>query len=309
MNREQILDLAQAHLTLDNGTRWIATDDEMVEFGKALLGASALHAEPAGQRDAIRAAALEEAADVCGAIMSDHWAQYKGHGKWAGQDNPRRADPHADGASDGASECEDAIRALASQPVAPVQLLPSDVCPRCEGYGDIHTGIDEAPTTQCLACDGTGEKAHAAQMDQQEARWAIDGAIAFGRMGVNQPPSADHWLSEYWQIGQQLAKLGETCAWDNVTPTESQSAILAASSGAVAVPEGWQPIETAPEDGTIDILMPNGTRWAGAYYDRICNEWRRITETGHVLRVKRDYPTHWHAIPPAPAIPAQGQTK
>lgn len=47
---------------------------------------------------------------------------------------------------------------------------------------------------------------------------AITGAIAYGRQGTNPPPTTDHWLAEYWQIGQQLAELGKTSAWDNVTP-------------------------------------------------------------------------------------------
>lgn len=57
------------------------------------------------------------------------------------------------------------------------------------------------------------------QIAAQDARYAIDGAIAYGRMGTNQPP-AGHWLTEYWAIGQQLAKLGETSIWDNQTPAD-----------------------------------------------------------------------------------------
>ena len=51
---------------------------------------------------------------------------------------------------------------------------------------------------------------------EQSARFAIDGAIAYGRMGINQP-HVGHWLTEYWHIGQQLAELGKTSAWDNQT--------------------------------------------------------------------------------------------
>lgn len=54
-------------------------------------------------------------------------------------------------------------------------------------------------------------------MANSNARFAIDGAIQYGRENRNPPPSADHWLAEYWNIGRQLAKLGET-GWDNVTP-------------------------------------------------------------------------------------------
>lgn len=62
-----------------------------------------------------RAAAVEEAIRACEAIAQDHRDQYKGRGKYAA-DNPRRADPHADGCFDGASECADAIRAISPQP-------------------------------------------------------------------------------------------------------------------------------------------------------------------------------------------------
>jgi hypothetical protein len=52
---------------------------------------------------------------------------------------------------------------------------------------------------------------------EQQARFAIDGAIQYGRENCNPPPSTDHWLYEYWNIGQQLRRLGET-GWDNVAP-------------------------------------------------------------------------------------------
>lgn len=61
------------------------------------------------------------------------------------------------------------------------------------------------------------------QIAAQDARYSIDGAIAYGRMGTNQPP-AGHWLTEYWSIGQQLAELGKTSAWDNQTPADAPRA-------------------------------------------------------------------------------------
>lgn len=56
-------------------------------------------------------------------------------------------------------------------------------------------------------------------MSEHNARFAIDGAIQYGRECRNKPPSDDHWLMEYWLIGQQLRALGKT-GWDNVTPLE-----------------------------------------------------------------------------------------
>ena len=68
--------------------------------------------------------------------------------------------------------------------------------------------------------------APAAQVQAQPEphQWTLDtigGAIAYGRMGATPPPSPEHWLNEYWQIGRQLAKLDETSAWDNVTPADA----------------------------------------------------------------------------------------
>ena len=54
-------------------------------------------------------------------------------------------------------------------------------------------------------------------MAQSNARFAIDGAIQYGRENRNEPPSTEHWLYEYWNIGRQLAQFGAT-GWDNVTP-------------------------------------------------------------------------------------------
>ncbi len=76
-------------------------------------------------------------------------------------------------------------------------------------------------------------------MANSNARFAIDAAIMFGREGVNKPPSEDHWLYEYWSIGQQLAKLGETSGWDNVTPVTAPLAAAVPAEEASDV-EQWE---------------------------------------------------------------------
>lgn len=96
-----------------------------------------------------RAAAVEEAIRACEAIAQDHRDQYKGRGKYAA-DNPRRADPHADGCFDGASECADAIRAISSQPsdnlqqASTAQVEPAkETCKNCGRHaGHEHGGCD-----------------------------------------------------------------------------------------------------------------------------------------------------------------------
>lgn len=39
---------------------------------------------------------------------------------------------------------------------------------------------------------------------EENARHAIDAAILFGRNGTNKPPTDDHWLMQYWNMGAQL---------------------------------------------------------------------------------------------------------
>jgi hypothetical protein len=74
-------------------------------------------------------------------------------------------------------------------------------------------------------------------MAESNARFAIDGAIQYGRENRNAPPSADHWLYEYWNIGQQLRELGKT-GWDNVTPLAQQSSHSTAAVVAAERPDG-----------------------------------------------------------------------
>jgi uncharacterized Zn finger protein (UPF0148 family) len=60
-------------------------------------------------------------------------------------------------------------------------------------------------------------------VSEQAARFAIEGAISYGRMGVNKPPSDDHWLMPFWLIGGECAKAAQpaqpvafNAAWDGI---------------------------------------------------------------------------------------------
>jgi hypothetical protein len=109
-------------------------------------------------------------------------------------------------------------------------------------------------------------------IEKQDARTAIDGCIAFGRMGVKEPP-AGHWLTEYWHIGRQLAKLGETSAWDNQTP------VTAPADGAD------QPLYIAKlRNGSITWLEFVKEAW-----DRLDSTWdRRVAVLSTSAEDKRD---------------------
>lgn len=68
--------------------------------------------------------------------------------------------------------------------------------------------------------------------------------------------------------------------------------------------DDWQPIYTVPKDRLVDILIDGKTRWSDCYYDRICEEFRRVTETSELVSIKIKHITHWRVIPALPAINA-----
>lgn len=65
----------------------------------------------------------------------------------------------------------------------------------------------------------------------------------------------------------------------------------------------WQPIETAPKDGTC-ILIANGADMAVAFSDPD-NEFAWTLDDGHdfsrCLRRALAEPTHWMPLPPPPS--------
>jgi hypothetical protein len=62
----------------------------------------------------------------------------------------------------------------------------------------------------------------------------------------------------------------------------------------------WQPIETAPKDGT-DVLITDGEDYAVAHFDTVRHEpcWRDCGDMGWAGMIDEE-PTHWMPLPPAP---------
>jgi hypothetical protein len=58
-------------------------------------------------------------------------------------------------------------------------------CWRCEGMGVVHTGVDEAPTTLCNTCEGTGEVAATAGASQASAQGSELEALRAALRSVN----------------------------------------------------------------------------------------------------------------------------
>jgi DnaJ-class molecular chaperone len=47
----------------------------------------------------------------------------------------------------------------AKRRIAEMEAAKQKPCAACDGWGTISTGIDEAPSTNCSKCDGTGKVA------------------------------------------------------------------------------------------------------------------------------------------------------
>ena len=99
-----------------------------------------------------------------------------------------------------------------------------------------------------------------------------------------------------------LTGLNEGLTIDDEEIEECYKAMLVAASNPAPIPEGWQPIDTAPKDGLIDIFC-NGRRYAQCHYDAICNEFRHITACGVLVILKK--PTHWMPLPKPPMLAAR----
>lgn len=114
--------------------------------------------------------------------------------------------------------------------------------------------LDVINEREVLAHAGVGAEPAKQSIPHRLTLESIQGAICFGREGINPPPSDDHWLAEYWHIGRQLDKLGETSIWDNVTPIEG----AAPSSDDVrnaALEEAAQAMNQVPMWSNCSILI------------------------------------------------------
>lgn len=65
----------------------------------------------------------------------------------------------------------------------------------------------------------------------------------------------------------------------------------------------WQPIESAPKDGTkVDLWTFNGERWCDCWWHKgqeaWASDWSCQSERGFVIRYGQ--PTHWMPLPAPP---------
>ena len=65
---------------------------------------------------------------------------------------------------------------------------------------------------------------------------------------------------------------------------------------------GWQPIETAPKDGGVSVLLyvRNSKHWKGEEPATMCVGYWADFNGGRWVHGSIGEPTHWMALPPPP---------
>lgn len=83
---------------------------------------------------------------------------------------------------------------------ARILQLVREVCDHddADNWRELEAAVDAALVTPVVV--GIVDEG---PVSQQTARYAIDGAVTKGLLGVAPPPS-DHWLHEYWAMGAML---------------------------------------------------------------------------------------------------------
>lgn len=106
------------------------------------------------------------------------------------------------------------------------------------------------------------------------------------------------------EYDQQLCCNGHMCGCKGATVHQQMKHYIRALSAEPAQGEQWQPIETAPKDGTkIDVwMMPQGYRLTDVFWSDIQDAWCRESEYPNEptpLSVV-PYPAFWIPLPAAP---------
>lgn len=115
---------------------------------------------------------------------------------------------------------------------------------------------------------------------------------------------------EYWLtlIGGALASQKAYDDWI-VSNFKGEGVFPLYTTPQQAIPSVWQPIETAPKDGTeIDVWCfdseNEGYRVANAWYCNALNKWRSY---GDNELIWANMPSYWMPLPASPTAPKEGE--
>ena len=146
----------------------------------------------------------------------------------------------------------------------------------------------------------------AAQVAAERERWH-DLAVAFrklddlgfiGSYGEEDDDACSHWLA--------IARQGLAAVWGHPAASPAAGPIDLDSTAKLGA---WQPIETAPKDGTPVIVWPptwtgviSCARWNNDQYAKKPKPyWRRTDANGRATESRDKPPTHWTLLAPPDA--------
>ena len=117
-----------------------------------------------------------------------------------------------------------------------------------------------------------------------------------------------------WLTGCPECGMDAGCDCDSGTENEPELAAplcMCKPRAALSAPAGWQPIETAPKDGSQFLIWTNRIGFAVVAHDQDHPMPTDLVPSGHHLKVddgkhgpysiRGDYPTHWMPLPAAPS--------
>lgn len=129
---------------------------------------------------------------------------------------------------------------------------------------------------------------------------------AMRRMSITPKERGEFFVSEHiWMAAQNVSDPFFASQPAPVTVEIEGSDILCVEPSRTNPPMAWQPMETAPRDGTRVLLFEDGGHYAG--------EWMAADEywtsyCGQYVTVSPD-PTHWMPLPDAPGTVRNGSSQ
>ena len=133
-------------------------------------------------------------------------------------------------------------------------------------------------------------------VENQNARFAIEGCIEYGRQGVNPPPD-DHWLAPFWNMGKQLSTLAAALAEADSEVKHEREGYETAQAYAIEADRWRERAEKAEADAQacreqIDDMLKEIMATRAALAAAV----RREREAIELLRQAREYTTKYNAI-------------
>lgn len=207
------------------------------------------------------------------------------------------------------SDAEDLVEARAdAAATAPFQQRVQPWMLECFGAEIAADGMErnhrflEESLELVQACGCTRSEAHqlvdyvfsrpVGQKDQKVGGVMVTLAALCLAQSLDMHAAGDTELARVWTKVEQIR------AKQAAKPKHSPLPEAAPASASAPQLVTWHPIETAPKDGTVVlVILPESDIPCAARFDAGCNDWRHCWDNYRLRNL--DAPTHWMPLPPA----------